>query len=34
VAAFAGGVFRNADIQYIISGPYLEKLTQYSATLL
>ena len=34
VAAFSGGGFRNADIQYIISGPDLEKLTQYSETLL
>src|SRR5262249_41100182 len=34
VAAFSGGGFRNADIQYIISGPDLQKLTQYSETLL
>lgn len=30
VAAISGGGFRNADIQYVISGPDLEKLTQYS----
>ena len=30
VAAFSGGGFRNADIQYVIGGPDLDKLTQYS----
>jgi HAE1 family hydrophobic/amphiphilic exporter-1 len=34
VAAFSGGGFRNADVQYIISGPDLEKLTQYSEIML
>ncbi|MEJ7577753.1 MAG: efflux RND transporter permease subunit [Pyrinomonadaceae bacterium] len=34
VQAISGGGFRNADIQYVISGPDLEKLTQYSEQLL
>jgi HAE1 family hydrophobic/amphiphilic exporter-1 len=34
VAAISGGGFRNADIQYVINGPDLEKLTQYSEALL
>jgi hydrophobe/amphiphile efflux-1 (HAE1) family protein len=34
VAAFSGGGFRNADIQYVIGGPDLNKLTQYSDALL
>ncbi len=34
VAAISGGGFRNADIQYVISGPDLEKLTKYSDELL
>ncbi len=34
VAAFSGGGFRNADIQYVVSGPDLAKLTQYSDQLL
>ena len=34
VAAISGGGFRNADIQYVIGGPDLEKLTQYSNALL
>jgi hydrophobic/amphiphilic exporter-1 (mainly G- bacteria), HAE1 family len=34
VAAISGGGFRNADIQYVIGGPDLEKLTQYSDALL
>ena len=34
VAAFSGGGFRNADIQYVVSGPDLEKLRQYSETIL
>jgi HAE1 family hydrophobic/amphiphilic exporter-1 len=34
VAAFSGGGFRNADVQYIISGPDLTKLTAYSDKLL
>jgi len=28
VAAISGGGFRNADIQYVIGGPDLDKLTQ------
>src|SRR5687767_5409612 len=34
VAAISGGGFRNADIQYVIGGPDLQKLTQYSDALL
>jgi HAE1 family hydrophobic/amphiphilic exporter-1 len=34
VAAISGGGFRNADIQYVIGGPDLDKLTQYSDALL
>ena len=34
VAAISGGGFRNADIQYVIDGPDLEKLTKYSEALL
>ncbi|HET9786753.1 MAG TPA: efflux RND transporter permease subunit, partial [Pyrinomonadaceae bacterium] len=34
VAAISGGGFRNADIQYVINGPDLEKLTKYSDELL
>src|SRR4051812_24151342 len=34
VAAISGGGFRNADIQFVISGPDLDKLTKYSADLL
>ena len=34
VATISGGGFRNADIQYVIGGPDLEKLTQYSDALL
>lgn len=34
VAAIAGGGFRNADIQYVINGPDLEKLTKFSDELL
>jgi hydrophobic/amphiphilic exporter-1 (mainly G- bacteria), HAE1 family len=34
VAAISGGGFRNADIQYVIGGPDLEKLTKYSEALL
>jgi hydrophobic/amphiphilic exporter-1 (mainly G- bacteria), HAE1 family len=34
VAAISGGGFRNADIQYVINGPDLEKLTQYSEQML
>ena len=33
VAAISGGGFRNADIQYVIGGPDLEKLTKYSDAL-
>lgn len=34
VAAISGGGFRNADVQYVIGGPDLDKLTQYSNALL
>ena len=34
VAAISGGGNRNADIQYVIGGPDLDKLTKYSAKLL
>ncbi len=34
VATFSGGGFRNADIQYVIGGPDLDKLTKYSDALL
>lgn len=34
VAAISGGGNRNADVQYVIAGPDLEKLNQYSKTLL
>ncbi|MDQ3651324.1 MAG: efflux RND transporter permease subunit [Acidobacteriota bacterium] len=34
VAAISGGGFRNADVQYVISGPDLQKLTAYSEELL
>jgi len=34
VAAVAGGGLRNADIQYVIGGPDLQKLTTYSNLLL
>ncbi|MEP6569446.1 MAG: efflux RND transporter permease subunit [Acidobacteriota bacterium] len=34
VAAISGGGNRNADIQYVIGGPDLEKLTKYSDALL
>ena len=34
VAAISGGGFRNADIQYVIGGPDLQKLTRYSDELL
>jgi HAE1 family hydrophobic/amphiphilic exporter-1 len=34
VAAISGGGFRNADIQYVVSGPDLAKLTKYSEQLL
>src|SRR5688572_5438352 len=34
VSAISGGGFRNADIQYVIGGPDLAKLTQYSEALL
>lgn len=30
VAAFSGGGFRNADIQYVINGPDLDKLSKYT----
>lgn len=34
VAAISGGGFRNADIQYVIGGPDLDKLTKYSDDLM
>ncbi|HEU4477334.1 MAG TPA: efflux RND transporter permease subunit, partial [Pyrinomonadaceae bacterium] len=34
VAVISGGGFRNADLQYVIGGPDLEKLTQYSDELM
>jgi HAE1 family hydrophobic/amphiphilic exporter-1 len=34
VAAFSGGGFRNANIQYLISGPDLKKLEEYSTKIL
>jgi HAE1 family hydrophobic/amphiphilic exporter-1 len=34
VSAISGGGFRNADIQYVIGGPDLKKLTEYSDALL
>jgi HAE1 family hydrophobic/amphiphilic exporter-1 len=34
VATISGGGFRNADVQYVIGGPDLDKLTQYSEALL
>jgi HAE1 family hydrophobic/amphiphilic exporter-1 len=34
VAAISGGGFRNADIQYVIGGPDLTRLTQYSEAML
>ncbi|MGH9851132.1 MAG: efflux RND transporter permease subunit, partial [Blastocatellia bacterium] len=34
VAGISGGGFRNADIQFLVSGPDIEKLTQYSNELL
>ncbi|HEY0080043.1 MAG TPA: efflux RND transporter permease subunit [Pyrinomonadaceae bacterium] len=30
VQAFSGGGFRNADVMYVVSGPDLQKLTEYS----
>jgi hydrophobe/amphiphile efflux-1 (HAE1) family protein len=34
VAAISGGGFRNADVQFVISGPELDKLQKYSDELL
>ncbi len=34
VAAISGGGFRNADIQFVLGGPDLEQLTNYSEALL
>src|SRR5205809_1042966 len=34
VAAISGGGFRNSDIQFVIGGPDLDKLTKYSDALL
>jgi HAE1 family hydrophobic/amphiphilic exporter-1 len=33
VAAISGGGFKNADVQYVLGGPDLAKLTEYSAKL-
>jgi HAE1 family hydrophobic/amphiphilic exporter-1 len=33
VAAISGGGFRNADVQYVVGGPDLQKLTEYSEKL-
>jgi hydrophobic/amphiphilic exporter-1 (mainly G- bacteria), HAE1 family len=34
VATISGGGFRNAEVQYVIAGPDLQKLTQYSEAML
>ena len=34
VAAFSGGGFRNANVQFLISGPDLKKLEEYSSKIL
>lgn len=34
VQAFSGGGFRNANVQFLIAGPNLEKLEEYSALIL
>jgi HAE1 family hydrophobic/amphiphilic exporter-1 len=34
VAAISGGGFRNADIQFVVGGPDLDKLTKYSEDML
>ena len=34
VAAFSGGGFRNANVQFLIAGPDLKKLEEYSAKLM
>ena len=34
VAAFSGGGFRNANVQYLIAGPDLKKLEEFSAKIL
>src|SRR5262249_42484618 len=34
VATISGGGFRNAEVQYVIAGPDLGKLTQYSEAML
>jgi hydrophobic/amphiphilic exporter-1 (mainly G- bacteria), HAE1 family len=34
VAAISGGGFRNADVQFVIGGPDLDKLTKYSESIL
>ena len=34
VAAFSGGGFRNANVQFLISGPDLKRLEEYSAKIL
>lgn len=34
VQAFSGGGFRNANVQFLIAGPDLKKLEEYSAKIL
>ena len=34
VAAFSGGGFRNANVQFLVAGPDLQKLEEYSAKIL
>jgi HAE1 family hydrophobic/amphiphilic exporter-1 len=34
VAAFSGGGFRNANVQFLIAGPDLKKLEEYSSKIL
>lgn len=34
VAAFSGGGFRNANVQFLVSGPDLKKLEEYSAKII
>src|SRR5207248_1582295 len=34
VAAFSGGGFRNANVQFMIAGPDLKKLEEYSSKIL
>ncbi|HBE82123.1 MAG TPA: hypothetical protein DDW24_04995, partial [Blastocatellia bacterium] len=34
VAAFSGGGFRNANVQFLIAGPDLKKLEEYSSKII